>query len=115
MNTRLAVLLTGLSSFAGGFILGLLVAPESGREARQRVSLAAHGSTRWMGDRLQELEGRLHEIEAQVQETGLHLSQRVREATGRTLDAYVPSVPNEDAWDIRREDLSRNLRRMPRR
>ena len=54
MNTRASVLIAAASSFAGGFLLGLLVAPESGREARQRISQAAHGSTRWV-------EGRLHE------------------------------------------------------
>ena len=115
MNTRQTALLTALTAFAGGFLAGMLFAPASGRDARRRIATSAQDSTRWLGDRLHDLEAQLGTLEQQIQQTGAQFSERVRGAAQKAVDPYLPTFPDEDtAWKVDRKELAKDLRRMPR-
>ena len=115
MNTRQTQLLTAVTAFASGFLAGVLFAPQSGREARRRIAETAQDSTRWMGDRLQAIETQLGALERQIQAASAQFGEKMREAATRAVDQYVPSVPEDsDALKIDQEDLTHDLRQMPR-
>ena len=115
MNTRQSQLLTAVVAFAGGFLAGVLFAPQSGREARRRIAETAQDSTRWMGERLQAVETQLGAVEQQIQAAGAQFGEKMRGAAGKAVDQYVPSVPDDaDALQIDQEDVDHDLRHMPR-
>ena len=115
MNTRETLFLTAIAAFAGGFFAGMLLAPSSGRDARRRIAETAQGSTRWVGDRLQDLEGQLGSLEEQIQAAGAQFSQKMRGAAKKAVDPYLPSFPEDDeAWKVDRKEVTKDLRRMPR-
>lgn len=113
MNTKQSVLLTSALAFASGFLGGLLYASESGRQVRAQVSQRAAGSSRWLEQHLHGLEERLHELEGRLNAVSEGVGARVRQATDRAAEHYVPQAPSE--WDMHDADLARSLRRMPRR
>ncbi|MDX1546881.1 MAG: YtxH domain-containing protein [Rhodothermales bacterium] len=105
MNNRLSLLLAAAAGFAGGLLTGLLAAPEAGHATRRRLADSARGSTRWMEDRLHALEAQLGEIEQQIEDAGISLA-----------DQYLPGLPDDEAaWAVERDEIDRNLRRLPRR
>lgn len=84
------------AAFVGGLATGLLLAPESGRDVRHRISRTAQGSISWMEHRLRDVEAQLHDLEKQLQ-------------------AITRRMPDEGAeWTLQGTDLIRDLRRMPR-
>jgi gas vesicle protein len=113
MNTRQTQLLTAVAAFAGGFLAGVLLAPQSGREARRRIARTAQDSTRWVEDRLQTVETQLGALEQQIQAAGAQFGEKVQEVAAKTVEQYVPSLP-DDSDLLEKEDLTRDLRRMPR-
>ncbi len=116
MNTREALFLTAVASFAGGFFAGMLLAPLSGRDTRRRIAETAQDSTRWVGDRLQGLEAQLGTLEEQIQTASSQFGEKMRGAAKKAVDPYLPSFPDDaEAWKVDRKDLTEDLRRMPRR
>ena len=109
------MLLTAAAGFAGGLVLGLLLAPEAGRTTRRRLAESARDSTHWMEEQFHALEHQLEEVEHQLQEAGTHLTDRVRAATQSAVDQYLPSMPEDETWGLGHDDLSRDLRHLPRR
>ena len=115
MNTRQTVLLTAVTAFASGFLAGMLFAPASGRDARRRIAASARGSTRWLGDQLQNLESQLGSLEQQIQTVGTQFSEKVRGVAKKAVDPYLPTFPEEEEqWKVDRKELTKDLRRMPR-
>ena len=115
MNTSQTLLLTALTSFVGGFLAGLILAPASGEESRRRLARSAEDSTRWLGDRVKDLEVQLTAIEEQLQASGAQLGERLREAAQQAADPYVPGLADEDEdWEMSRKEIAKDLRRMPR-
>lgn len=115
MKTRETVLLTAVTAFAGGFLAGMLFAPASGRDARRRIAESAQDSTRWMGDRLHDLEAQLGLLEQQIQTVGAQFSEKVRGVAKKAVDPYLPTLPEDaDQWKVDRKDLTSDLRRLPR-
>lgn len=115
MNTRQTQLLTAVAAFAGGFLAGVLLAPQSGREARRRIVQTAQDSTRWVEDRLQTIETQLGVLEQQMQAAGAQFGEKVREAATRTVEHYVPALSDDgDLLEMDQEDLTRDLRHLPR-
>jgi len=116
MTTRQALLLTAVSSFASGFLAGVLLAPYSGREARRRLVQTTQDSTRWAAGRLHDLEARLGTLEQQIHTAGTQLGDKMRETAHKAVDPYLPVLPEEDeAWKVERDELARDLRHLPRR
>ena len=115
MNTKEALFLTAVAAFAGGFFAGMLLAPSSGRDARRRIAQTAHGSTRWVGDRLHSLETQLGALEEQIQTAGSQFGEKMRGAAQKAVDPYLPSFPEDaEAWKVDRKEVTEDLRRMPR-
>ncbi len=115
MNTRQTQLLTAITAFASGFLVGVLFAPQSGREARRRIAETAQDSSRWMGDRLQAIEAQLGALERQIHAASVQFGEKIRGAAAKAVDQHVPLLPEDtDAWKMDREDLTHDLRQMPR-
>lgn len=103
--------ITGLLAFAGGFLAGILLAPESGAKTRKKIAKEAQSQLRGLGKQLDGLETRIEGLQKQVRETGTHLGERVVDAAKQ-----VVTTVTEEAAEIRVEanDVARDLRRMPR-
>ena len=115
MNTKETLFLTAVAAFAGGFFAGMLLAPLSGRDARRRLAQTAQGSTRWVGDQLQSLEAQLGTLEQQIQTVSSQFGEKMRDAAKKAVDPYLPSFPEDaEAWKVDRKELTKDLRRMPR-
>ena len=112
MNTSHSQLMTALAAFTGGFMAGLLVAPET----RRQLSRTARGSSQWVGERLHALDAQLRSIEQDIQAAGAQFGDRVRTMTRHAVAAYVPALPEDEVeWDVERGDLAQDLRHLPRR
>jgi hypothetical protein len=108
MNTRATLVLTGAAAFAGGLIAGILLAPESGHRMRGKLIARMNVPVRWVDDRLDELEGKLHDLESHVE----GVRKQVRTAT---IDRVIPDVPDREAFDVDSAEIARELPRMPKR
>jgi gas vesicle protein len=108
MNTRATLVLTGAAAFAGGLIAGILLAPESGHRMRSKLIARMNVPVRWVDDRLDELEGKLHDLENHVE----GVRKQVRTAT---IGRVVPDVPDREAFDVDSAEIARELPRMPKR
>lgn len=115
MKRTTHLLATAVSAFAGGYLAGLLFAPQSGRKARQAIASQARAQTDRLEAQLHALEEQLIAVEQQLEESGYAFSERVRGAAQRTLDHYLPTFDEAaDEWKLRRGEVTRDLRRMPR-
>ena len=104
--------LTGLAAFAGGVVAGILLAPQSGAETREQISGEAKASLRRLEGQIQGLEKRLADLGEQLKEGGQELGDKVKKST---IDQVLPEVPGDPAaFDLAGDDVSRDLRHMPR-
>lgn len=108
--TRTNVLLTALATFAGGFVAGLILAPQSGRDARGALAQKLRAQTQRLEAHVHAVEAHIEEVEAHLQHSGEALGSRVKGA----LDVQVAGALEEDAWSLEQEDLARDLRQLPR-
>ena len=51
MNTSFKIILTAATSFAGGYLIGLLTTPKSGRENREWISNNAGEARHWIEEK----------------------------------------------------------------
>jgi len=75
------LLLTAACSFVGGFALGLLLSPKSGRENRAWISENAEDMGHWIDSKSRQI---IHLTEEQVNQ----IAARIQE----TLDANLPDL-----------------------
>lgn len=73
MSKSLNIIVTSLASFAAGFAVGLLVAPQSGRENRKWVEDHTKEAKHWVEEKghhiLEESEKRLEKISEGIKES----------------------------------------------
>jgi len=115
MSAKRDLLLIAAAAMVGGFVAGLLYAPHTGRELRRRIGRQAEASARWMEDSVHLLEERFHTLERRVEALAASWAARVQEATEETLDEYVPLHEDEATeWSLEKDEMTGELRRMPR-
>jgi len=104
-------IITGLLAFAGGFLAGILLAPESGTKTRKKIAKEAQSQLRNLGKQLDGLEDRIEGLQKQVKQTGSHLGEKVVDAAKQ-----VVSTVTEEAADfkVEQKEVAKDLRRMPR-
>lgn len=114
MKATTKLVLTAAAAFAGGYAAGLLTAPQSGSRLRRVVARQVGVPTRWVEARFHEIERQLVTLEHQLMATSADLSERLREATHRAVDFYVPSMPEAASnWEVKDTEVTGDLRRMP--
>ncbi|MEM6645266.1 MAG: YtxH domain-containing protein [Bacteroidota bacterium] len=102
---RIDTLITALAAFAGGYAAGTLLAPSRGEETRKAIGEKVRAQTRWMEDRI-------HQLEAQVEAMKASLDQKLEAlAAEETTDADQPA---DESWDVDPSSVERDLARMPR-
>lgn len=120
-NTRDTVL-TALVAFAGGFLAGILLAPDSGAKTRERIAEEAKVRMRRLEGRLDSLQEQLAGLDDAVKHTASDISRKVksastqvgqkfREATQQAVDVLPADA---DAFHVDPADVTGDLRRMPR-
>lgn len=105
--SRTGTLLASTAAAAlGGFAIGLLVAPQSGRQARSAIAARARAQT-------QRFETRLHGIEEQL----IHLEEQLlassHELGERVSGAYIPDLSDDADWAPAQDEVEKDLGRLP--
>ena len=104
-------ILTGLLAFAGGFLAGVLLAPDSGSKTRERITKEAQSQLRNLGKQLDGLENRIDGLQKQVKEGGTHLGERVVDAAKQVVSGAADEAAD---FTVEANDVAKDLRRMPR-
>ncbi len=112
MNTKQSMLLSGVMAFMGGFIAGWALSTEKGKELRRNMSAQAHQTSNWMETRLHHIEDRIHRLEGRLHQASEGFAEKVKDATERATEHLVPTPPEE--WDVESNEVTRELRRLPR-
>jgi gas vesicle protein len=109
-------LLVAAPAFAAGVAAGLLFAPRSGDQTRRLIGRQFLAPTRWVEDRLHDVERQLAALENQLAATTSEFGEKLHEVTSKAVGQYVPSVPDDPAsWEnVDGNELTKDLRRMPR-
>jgi len=102
---RIDTLITALAAFAGGYATGTLLAPSRGEETRRAIGEKVRAQTRWMENRLQQLEAQVETMKAAMEQKLDALADE---------EAADVSQPADDAWDVDTSSVERDLARMPR-
>lgn len=105
-------IVTAVAAFAGGYLAGMLFAPQSGRDLRRSIASRASEPAHWMEGRLHEIERQLSELERELRATSAEFGDRLREATQRAVSHYVPENP--EPWRVERSEVTRELPGLPR-
>ena len=64
---------------------------------------------------MQTIETQLGALERQIHAASVQFGEKMRGAAAKAIDQHVPSLPEDpDAWKMDREDLTHDLRKMPR-
>ena len=92
-------LLIATSAFLGGVVMGLLLAPRSGRETRE-----------YIGQQGEELEQRLRRTGEQVAE---QLQESVRQVVEQVVEQVVPPVETNNESRLSQADIEEELERIP--
>lgn len=103
-NTK-TLLFVAAATFAGGFVAGLMAAPESGSASRRRLAEKAQIQRQRLGEHLQAIEQQLAALEQDLHLLGKRFSDQLRSDAG----AEEPIT-----WDLDSEEVTRELRGMPR-
>ncbi len=111
--------LTGLLTFAGGFLSGLLFAPQSGAETRDQLAERAKSQMEGMEDRLQHLEARLASLGEQIKAESGQWSDKVKKGSDKlrraAADSVLPDVPDDPAaFKVEGGEVAADLRHLPR-
>ncbi len=100
------------AAFTTGLCVGLLVAPRSGEHTRRRIAVRARWQMRRAEHKLEEVERQLTELNERLNATRQEWGTRLREAAEETIGDHIPDL--SDDWDLKEEEVSRELRNMSR-
>jgi len=104
-----------LGSFAGGVCLGILMAPQSGRETREQISTRVRGELSRLEGQLSNLETHLEELEDQITQISGDIRQKIRDKAEHAVDQVLPTIPDDPSvFKVEGGELEQDLRRMPR-
>ncbi len=85
MNTPVKIAITALASFAGGFLVGLLTTPQSGKDNREWISNNADDARKWIEDKghewKEEGEKKIAEVSSNIKHSVKHTLPDLYEAT----------------------------------
>ena len=114
MSTNRNMLLTAMAAFAGGFVAGLLCAPQSGSVLRRRIGDSMQAPTQWAERHFHEIEEQIEALEKRLVATSSEFSEKLSAATKKAVENLVPSIPNEtESWDLEGSEIKQDLRRIP--
>ena len=113
-----ALALTGVSAlaFAAGYVSGVLLAPQSGKNTRKRIADQARDQLKIAENQLETIEEHLSELNEKVQETGKEISGKIRQAAHDAVDNYIPDLAEgTENWSEGGEkEVVKDLRNMTR-
>jgi gas vesicle protein len=104
--------LTGLFAFAGGFLSGILFAPQSGADTREQLADEARSQLHGVDERLKNLEAQISSLGDQLLTASSQWSEKVKQAAA---DTVLPDVPDDpDAFKLDGGQVAADLRHLPR-
>ena len=109
MKNAKALFFVAAATFASGFLSGLMFAPDSGRASRRRIAEKAQAQGRRLGEHIQSIEKQLCVLERDLQLLGRRLGDQLHSATQGHAGA-----DDEMTWEVDPEEVTRELRGMPR-
>lgn len=116
MNDRFSNIVTVVAAFTAGLCAGLMIAPESGRNLRRRISDEAKAQLKTAEDKLEMVESQLAKVNEQIQAAGKDLGDKVREAAQDAADELIPDLAKSaEDWDLTKDEMERELRNLSRR
>ena len=93
MNTPFKIALTALASFAGGYIVGLLTTPQSGKENRDWIKENADDARHWIEEKGHDLKT---EGEKRIDEVATTIKQSVKDSIPDLYEATENITLNDD-------------------
>ncbi len=89
-------LLIATSAFLGGVVMGLLLAPRSGRETRE-----------YLGHQGEELERK-------IRKAGEQVAEQIQESVRQVVEQVIPPVETNNEGQLSQADVEEELKRIPR-
>ncbi len=112
MNKRFSYLVTIAAAFTTGLCTGLMMAPESGKSLRRRMSSEARSQLKSAEAKLEIIEDQLIKVNERIQLAGQELGDKVRDAAGE----IIPDLSKDsDSWNLTKDEVEKDLRHMSRR
>ena len=105
MKNAKALFFVAAATFAGGFVTGLMAAPDSGQASRQRLAKKANDQRQRLGEHLRAIEKQLAALEQDLHLLGKRFSDQLH-ATPEDEDAIT--------WDVDSDEITRELPGIPR-
>ena len=105
-------MMTGLIAFAGGIATGILLAPSSGSETREKIGQQAQAQLGKMERRMKELEKQIEHMAESVKDSSASVLGEVKEAAASQTLPDVPSDP--EAFQVGEDEVAGDLRHLPR-
>ena len=108
-------LITGLVAFGGGFLAGILLAPNSGEETRGRIADEAKDQFKRLDKQIHGLEAQLSALQDQLSSVSTDVGERFRSAAHKGVEKVIPELPDDpDSWKVEDDEVASELRHMPR-
>ncbi len=112
MSTRISYIITVASAFTAGICTGLMLAPQSGKNLRKRLSVEARSQLKTAEEKLEQVEIQLAKVNDRIQASGKELGNKVRDAA----DELIPDITSDsEQWDLTKGEMERELRNLSRR
>lgn len=115
MSHNQTSLLVALAGFAGGFLAGMVLAPEPGLRVRRQIGLQLQAQCSALERAMRSMEAQLDALERQLHASGDQFAARMRTLADKATEQYLPNPDlTEEEWDLQRKELHRDLPGLPR-
>lgn len=108
MKNAKALFFVAATTFVGGYLSGLLSAPDSGRSSRRRIAEKAQVQRQRLGEHVRSIEEQLSGLERDLHLLGQRFSDQLRHTN-------QDDASEDIAWEVDPDEVTRELRGMPRR
>ena len=116
MKNTLGYAATTVIAMAAGFVVGVLLAPQSGQRTRRQIADQAREHLKVAESQLDAVEEQLAELNDRVRETGQELSGKIKKAAQDVVEQHIPDLADgiSDWSEDGEKEVVKDLRNMTR-
>lgn len=110
---RVSQIITVAAAFTAGICTGLMLAPQSGKNLRRKISLEARSQLRAAEKKMDMVESQLTAVNDRLQNASKDLGDRVREAANEAAEEILPDITKDsDNWNLTKGEVESELRNL---